>query len=588
MDRLQVLIRHRQPEFAGIFGIMEKWIMLRKGADYASIGEYLGISPITARLLRNRDMTEVSQMRTYLYGSLKDLQNPHAMRDLDKAVRILKNKIREGRTIRVLGDYDIDGVNAVYILLVGLTACGGLVDYTIPDRVKDGYGINKELIDLAVADGIDTVVTCDNGIAAHDAIRYAKEQGLTIIVTDHHQVTDQGIPPADAVVDPHQPGCRYPYKELCGAAVAYKVICGLFEAYDRSVRELDPLIENVAIATVGDVVDLTGENRILVKEGLKRLKNTKNPGLRSLITICGLADMDLTAYHIGYVLGPCINASGRLDTAERALRLLLAADRAQADNLATDLKALNDSRKILTAEGVEEAIAQVEAASWKQDRIYVVYLPKTHESLAGIIAGRLREKYHRPVFVITRGEQCLKGSGRSIEGYSMFEELQKCSDLLLKFGGHPMAAGLSLTRENLEALRLRLNENCMLTEEDLRGLVTLDMVLPFAYVTEELVEEIKLLEPFGKGNRKPLFAIKDAQVRSTRVLGANRNAIRLSMRDETGTPMEGMIFGDADRVLADLAVRPAEAQDLLDIAFYPEINEFRGQRNLQVIIQYYR
>ena len=569
---------------------MEKWVVTAKRADFQAIGEKFHIDPVIARLIRNRDVTDESKIREYLTGTIEDLPSPWLMKDMRKAVDILKEKISAQAKIRIIGDYDIDGVTSTYVLLKGLTRIGGKVDTYIPDRVADGYGIHEHLINRAEEDGIDTIVTCDNGIAAAAEIDMARKKNMTVIVTDHHEIPYREIngtrqvllPPANAILNPKQSDCDYPEKGLCGAVVAFKLIIALYEEYGISRKELEDYYELAAIATVGDVMDLQGENRILVKEGLRRLKDTENIGLRELIRANGLEDMKITSYHVGFVLGPCINASGRLDTAARSLALLNAKDREKAARLAGDLTALNQSRKALTEKGKEEAIQMVETTSLGQDRVLVIFLPDCHESIAGIIAGRIREKYHRPSIVLTRGETGIKGSGRSIEGYSMFEELVKCADLMTQFGGHPMAAGLSMEEKNVEEFRRRLNENCTLTEEDLRPKVIIDVPMPVSYITRELIEQISLLEPFGKGNTKPVFAQKGLRVLESRVFGKNRNVAKVKLMDPSGTVMDGVYFGDAEEF-----VRFIDGKDSISVTYYPEINIFRGRESIQIVIQNY-
>ena len=569
---------------------MEKWVVTAKRADFQAIGEKFHIDPVIARLIRNRDVTDESKIREYLTGTIEDLLSPWLMKDMRKAVDILKEKISAQAKIRIIGDYDIDGVTSTYVLLKGLTRIGGKVDTYIPDRVADGYGIHEHLINRAEEDGIDTIVTCDNGIAAAAEIDMARKKNMTVIVTDHHEIPYREIngtrqvllPPANAILNPKQSDCDYPEKGLCGAVVAFKLIIALYEEYGISRKELEDYYELAAIATVGDVMDLQGENRILVKEGLRRLKDTENIGLRELIRANGLEDMKITSYHVGFVLGPCINASGRLDTAARSLALLNAKDREKAARLAGDLTALNQSRKALTEKGKEEAIQMVETTSLGQDRVLVIFLPDCHESIAGIIAGRIREKYHRPSIVLTRGETGIKGSGRSIEGYSMFEELVKCADLMTQFGGHPMAAGLSMEEKNVEEFRRRLNENCTLTEEDLRPKVIIDVPMPVSYITRELIEQISLLEPFGKGNTKPVFAQKGLRVLESRVFGKNRNVAKVKLMDPSGTVMDGVYFGEAEEF-----VRFIDGKDSISVTYYPEINIVRGRESIQIVIQNY-
>lgn len=569
---------------------MEKWVMAAKKADFNQIGQQFHIDPVIARLIRNRDVIGDEKIREYLLGTVNELPSPWLMKDMKKAVDILEKKIQQKVKIRIIGDYDIDGVTSTYILLKGLTRIGADVDTYIPDRVADGYGIHEHLIVKAESDGIDTIVTCDNGIAAAAEIQMAKEKGMIVIVTDHHEIPyreENGerkviLPPADAILNPKQYDCPYPNKNLCGAVVAFKYITALYERFNIPEKELEDYYELAAIATVGDVMDLQGENRILVKEGLRRLKNTQNKGLQELIRANALEDAKITAYHIGFVLGPCINASGRLDTAARSLALLNAQTKEEAAKLAGDLTALNQSRKALTEKGKEEAIQLIETTELKNDRVLVVYLPECHESLAGIIAGRIREKYHKPAFVLTKGEKSAKGSGRSIESYSMYEELVKCADLMVQFGGHPMAAGLSIEEENIEKFRRQLNENCTLTEEDLRPKVVIDVPMPVSYITKELVEQVSLLEPFGKGNTKPIFAQKGLRVLDSNIIGKNKNVVKLKLLDPQGVTMEGIYFGEAEDFVNFIRERNS-----ISVTYYPEINRFRGRESLQIIIQNY-
>ena len=569
---------------------MERWVLLRKGADFEAIGKKYQISPRLACLIRNRNVIGEEAVDRYLNGTISDLYDGMLMKDMDKAIDILKEKILEDKKIRVIGDYDIDGVNATYILLEGLERLGADVDSDIPDRISDGYGLNRHLVERAYEAGVDTLITCDNGIAAADEIAYGKEMGMTVIVTDHHEVPfDEHdgekryrIPPADAVIDPKQPDCLYPFKGLCGAAVAYKLMEALWESMGNDSADLDDLIENVAIATIGDVVELEGENRIFVKEGLQMLRRTKNPGLKALIECTGIDKNSLNSYHIGFVLGPCINASGRLDTAKRALELLRAGTQKEADILAGDLKALNDSRKDMTEEAVKQAEEQVETTTISKDKVLVVYLPDCHESLAGIVAGRIRENYYKPVFVLTDAEEGVKGSGRSIDGYHMYEELNKCKELLTKFGGHRLAAGLSLPKENVGKFREMLNKNCTLTEEEMKEKVTIDMEMPFGCVTEGLVKELELLEPFGK-----------------RILGKNRNVLKLQVQDVNGCRIEAMLFHHVDDFLGKLEEQygKTEVEALLkgrgrqiriSMTYYPDINEYMGKKTPQIVVTHYR
>lgn len=569
---------------------MEKWVVAAKKADFNQIGRQFHIDPVIARLIRNRDVIEEEKIREYLLGTVEELPSPWLMKDMEKATNLLEKKIQHHAKIRIIGDYDIDGVTSTYILLKGLKRIGADVDTYIPDRVSDGYGIHGHLIDKAEADGIDTIVTCDNGISAAAEIQTAKDKGITVIITDHHEVPyreENGerqmvLPPADAILNPKQYDCPYPNKNLCGAVVAFKYITALYERFGVLGKELEDYYELAAIATVGDVMDLQGENRILVKEGLRRLKNTQNMGLQELIRANGLEDGKITAYHIGFVLGPCINASGRLDTAARSLALLNAQTKDEAAKLAGDLTALNQSRKALTEKGKEEAIQIIETTELKNDRVLVVYLPDCHESLAGIIAGRLREKYHKPAFVLTKGEKSAKGSGRSIESYSMYEELVKCADLMIQFGGHPMAAGLSIEEKNIERFRKQLNANCTLTEEELRPKIVIDVPMPVSYITRKLIEQISLLEPFGKGNTKPIFAQKGLKVLDSCIIGKNKNVVKLKLLDPQGTAIEGIYFGEAEEFMNFI-----RGKDTVSVTYYPEINRFRGRESLQIIIQNY-
>lgn len=569
---------------------MEKWMVYNKKADFQKIGSEFGIDPVIARLIRNRDIQDMKEIRSYLYGTLAEIPSPWKMKDMEQAVQILQKKITQKKKIRIIGDYDIDGVTATCILLKGLKRLNANVDTYIPDRVKDGYGMHEQLIDKALEDGIDTILTCDNGIAAAAEIEYAKKEGLTVIVTDHHDIpfrdTEDGriwiIPKADAVVNPKQNDCLYSNKNICGAVVAWKLIWALYERLGIDSDEIWDFLELAAIATVGDVMDLQGENRIIVKEGLKKLSSTSFEGLKALICVNNLEGAEITAYHVGFVIGPCINASGRLDTAARSLELLLADNMEDAMKLADDLYDLNQSRKAMTEQGKEQAIQSIEENNLGKDRVLVVYLPDCHESLAGIIAGRIREAYNKPVFVLTKGADGVKGSGRSIEAYSMYEELVKCSDLLTQFGGHPMAAGLSMEEKNVELFRRRLNDNCTLTEQDLIPKIMIDVPMPISYLSKKLTEQLKVLEPFGKGNSKPLFAQKNLRAVGIRVLGRNRNVAKMLLIDENGIKMDAVYFGEAQEF-----VDFVQAHDTISVTYYPEINVFQGRENLQVVIKNY-
>ncbi len=586
---------------------MEKWFVMRKGAPFQEIAEKFNIHPILARLIRNRDVVGNENIERYLHGTIADLYDGMLMKDMDKAIDILLEKIREEKKIRIIGDYDIDGINATYILLEGLRYLGADVDIDIPDRMKDGYGLNKHLIDRAFDEEVDTIITCDNGIAAFEEIAYGKRLGMTIIVTDHHEVAyeenDEGkrfiLPLTDAVIDPKQETCMYPFKGLCGAAVAYKLVEALFGAAGEDIDDVDYLMENVAIATVGDVMDLVDENRIFVKQGLEMLKQTKNLGLKALIECTGVDVTHLSAYHIGFVIGPCLNASGRLDTAKRALELLCAKTRREADVLAGDLKALNDNRKDMTLLAVKDAIELIEHSSLKDDRVLVVYLPECHESLAGIVAGRIRERYYKPTFVLTKAEEGVKGSGRSIETYHMYEALNQCKELLTKFGGHKLAAGLSLEEENVEIFRKRLNDLATLTADDLTAKISIDMQLPLQYVNERLVEELTYLEPFGKANTKPIFVEKQIEILRASKIGKNQNVLKMQVMDAGGTSLEAMYFGDIEQF--ELYLRERFGNQMvsamwngkrtgikLAFTYYPTVNEYMGRKTVQIVIQNYQ
>ena len=585
----------------------ELWMVQTKRADFSGLAMRLGVSPVAVRVMRNRGLTEEAEMRKYLYGTLDDLYDPRLMKGMEQAAELIARKLKEGKHVRIIGDYDIDGVCSTYILLKGFQRAAKelsqrcsleagrysvekendvQIDYEIPDRIKDGYGINESIIRQASADGVDTLVTCDNGIAALREISIAKQLGMTVVVTDHHEVPvdeyGQILPPADAVVDPKQDGETYPFHEICGAVVAWKLIRVLYEKLGIPESEWMDLLEFAAIATVGDVMKLQDENRLIVKYGLKKIGSTKNTGLRKLIEKNNLDIENLSAYHIGFVIGPCLNAGGRLKSAKVALRMLLAEDPERAGEMADELKELNDMRKDMTAKGEAEAIEQVEK-QYMDDKVLVVFLPECHESLAGIIAGRLREHFHKPSFVLTRGETTAKGSGRSIEQYHMYQGLCKVSDLLVKFGGHPMAAGLSLEEKDIDEFRRRLNADAELTEEDFVPKIWIDVPMPFEYVNEKIVQELKDLEPFGQGNEKPLFAQKSLVIRNARVLGKNRNVVKLNLVTETGQPVDGLLFADGDRFLEEQAGR-----NMIDMIYYPDVNEYNGTRTLQAVIRNYK
>ena len=562
------------------------WMLQTKKADFDGIARQFGIDPVTARVIRNRGIEGRENIERYLYGDLDSLYSPWLLKDMRPAVDILKRKLKEGQKIRIVGDYDIDGVCSTYILYQALKRLGGNVDYAIPDRIKDGYGINESMIRAAAEDGINTILTCDNGISAFSQIQTAKEFGMTVIVTDHHEVPADGereiLPPADAVIDPKQRSCSYPFPEICGAVVAYKLVQALYEESGVSREEWLELLEFAAIATVGDVMKLQDENRMIVKYGLKKLGHTKNLGLKKLAEKTNLDLNSITAYHIGFVIGPCLNAGGRLQTAKLALSMLLAKDEETAEELAQELKDLNDMRKDMTEHWTAEAKVLADT-QYRNDKVLVIFLPDCHESLAGIIAGRLREYCQKPAIVLTRSEEAVKGSGRSIESYHMFQKLSEVKDQMLKFGGHPMAAGLSLLEENIDEFRRELNERSGLTEEDFKAKLWIDVPMPIDYINERLVEELKILEPFGQGNEKPLFAQKQVRIRSCRVIGKNKNVVKLVLEGGSGMPMDGILFTDGIAFEEERAGRT-----VMDIIYYPEINEYNGNRNLQVVIRNYK
>lgn len=594
---------------------MAKWMVSAKKADFNAIAQQFQIDPVIARIIRNRDIIEDDEIALFLHGTLENLHDPHLLHDMDEAVEFMLSKIKEKVRIRIIGDYDIDGVCATYILLRGLRVCGAIVDTVIPHRIRDGYGLNDTLIEEAHADGIDTIITCDNGIAAAPQIAYAKELGMSVIVTDHHEVpyelAEDGsrtemIPPADAVIDPKQEACQYPYEGICGAVVAYKFVQVLLEEYGKKhmIMEQNPevlmseLLEFAAFATIGDVMELQDENRIIVKYGLEQMVHTKNLGLKALIEVSGLQGKPLSAYHIGFVLGPCLNATGRLDTASKALQMLQSEEWGEAVTIAGELKELNDSRKEMTRQGTLQAISLIENGDYAQDKVFVIYLPECHESLAGIIAGRIKEKYHKPVFVLTKAEEGVKGSGRSIESYHMYEQMSLCKHLFTRYGGHKMAAGLSLPEENIEEFRRALNQNCNLSDEDFEEKILIDVPMPLSYVSTNFVKQLKVLEPFGNGNAKPVFAQKNVRVLQGKVLGKNANVGKYKIMDEQGHTYDMIYFGDMDnwhdflsssfgKTEQERLYHEGSRKIVIQMIYYPDINVYQGRENLQIVMQDY-
>ena len=582
-------------------------MVINKGADFKGIGNKFHIDPVTARIIRNREVIGDEEIHSFLAGTLQELPDVHLMQDLDLLVELLDQKINEKAKIRIIGDYDIDGVMSSYILYRALTRCGAQVDVAIPNRITDGYGLNRNLITEALECGVDTILTCDNGITAIEEIAYAKEAGMTVLVTDHHEIPFKDVDgeriymrsEADAIVNPHQKTCAFPYKNLCGAGVAWAVIVALYEKNNIEQKEAEELLEFVAFATVGDIMSLTGLNRILVREGLKRIHHTTNIGMRALISRCGLLPEQIDTYHFGFVLGPCINAAGRLDTARRALRLFISESPEEAAEVADELVILNEERKEMTRQGVEEAKQLVEEGGYENDPVLILYLPNVHESIAGIIAGRIREYYYRPTFILTKGEDGVKGSGRSTEEYSMYEQMCKCSDLLTKFGGHPMAAGLSLPEENVEAFRKQMNENCPFRAEEMVQTIHIDVPMPVDYVTNALVEEFSILAPFGKDNPKPVFADRNLKISRMWIVGKNQNVLRMTLISKQGRPLSAIYFGDIEAMQTylmeqygtqevDKAFHGRENNMQISIVYSPKLNTYKDSETLQFEIQYYR
>ena len=592
---------------------MEKWLVSAKKADFNGWAQEFGISPVLARIIRNRDITDPSQVQTYLYGTLADCYSPWLLYGMEAAVALILHKIQENAAIRVIGDYDVDGICSSYILTKGLRLLGANVDTAIPHRIHDGYGLNDHLIQKAAEDGIQVIITCDNGIAAASQIAQAKEYGMTVVVTDHHEVPfveEDGerkelLPKADVIIDPKQKACTYPFKSICGGVVAFKLIQALSmkTGSDKLAAGMDELLQFAAIATVCDVMELKDENRIIVKEGIRRLKATQNPGLKALIEINGLEPDKLSAYHMGFIIGPCLNATGRLDTALRALELLESTTKAESMSAASELKALNDSRKDLTLKGVEQAISYIEESGKEKDQVMVIYLPEVHESLAGIIAGRIREMYHRPVFVLTKSEEGVKGSGRSIETYHMYENLTAVKHCFTKFGGHKLAAGLTLAarhatlEEDVEAFAVELNQRCTLTEDDFIPRVHIDVPMPVSFATREIAKDLELLEPFGVGNPKPLFAQKDLCFIRGRKMGAKQNCARYIVKTPEGVEVELVFFGDLERfgTFLDEKYGIGSADQLytsygeyqVSVTYQLSINSYRGKESMQFVMQNY-
>lgn len=581
----------------------EKWLLRNRKVDLKAMSEKYKISQLLCKLMVNRDIIDENIINSYINPIYKYLHSPKTMKDVVIAVDIIKRKIQENKKIRIIGDYDVDGIISVFILYTALKKCGANVDYEIPDRIKDGYGINENIVRVAYDDGVDTIITCDNGISAIDQIQYAKDLGLTVIVTDHHDVPfieEDGVrtflsSQADAIINPKQIECEYKFKSICGAGVAFKLMEALYEEIGMDKEECYKLIEFVAIATVCDVVDLIDENRIFVKNGLEMLNNSKNIGINALKKACGLEDKEITAYHLGFVIGPCLNASGRLDSAKKGLELLLMEDDEEAKNLAQEIVDLNDARKNMTKEGVDRAINIIDSTDINNDNILVVYIPDIHESLAGIVAGRVKEKYNKPTIILTKSEEGVKGSARSIEEYNMFEGLLACKELLDKFGGHPMAAGLSLQEDKVDELRIALNNKCELTDEDLTRKIMIDSSLPLEYLNLHLIEELNVLEPFGKGNSKPVFGVRDAKITKAMLLGKDKNVLKLKLLTNNNITIDAMIFNDLENFESKIIEKYGneELDNLynksnnnipMDFTFYPSINEWNGNKSIQIVV----
>ena len=592
---------------------MTEWILKNKKADLEQLQRELGLSKTVCRVLANRGITESEQARVYLQPKQAELYDASLLKNADAASEYLLRAVKEKRRIRIIGDYDVDGVMATFLLYKALCALGALVDYRIPDRIADGYGMNMRMVEEAERDHIALLLTCDNGIAAGEPIAKAKEWGMEVVVTDHHEIPCRtegdkvvyDLPPADVVVNPRQEGETYPQQGICGAAVAYKVVCVLFEKADGLGSEaekkqlLSELLVPVALATVCDVMELTGENRTIVAKGLGLANTCSNKGIRALLEAYDLTDKAVSAYHAGFLVGPCFNAAGRLDTALLGLELLLCEDESGAKVQALRLKELNDVRKQMTVTATKEAVLLAEKKVTDGNvQVLVLFLPECHESLAGIVAGRVREKFYLPTIVLTKGEHCIKGSGRSVEGYSMYEKLAEQKDLFLAFGGHPMAAGLSLEEKNISELERRLNESAGLTEEVLTPKLYLDAVLPFAEISEALLGELAKLEPYGNGNAKPVFASSGVTVYGMKRIGKDGSSMRLQVKDREGTPVTGLYFHDADGLEQYLREEFGEEQVQrlyqgrtsvsLTLAFTPSVDEYRGQSYPQILIEKYK
>lgn len=586
----------------------ERWRLYAKKADFAAISRAYGINQVTARIMRNRDVEIKEEIESYLRGNLEMLADPSLMKDADKAAELIKDAIKNHETIAISSDFDNDGIFSGLLLKEAITELGGKAVIFTPNRVMEGYGVNSRIVQEAKEHGASMILTCDNGIAAFEAVKEAKKLGMTVIVTDHHEVpfeeTDDVkhymLPDADAIVDPKQIDCTYPFKSLCGTGVAYQLMRLLFRKMNQKMKREDVFLQYTAIATVADVMELVGENRILVRIGLSYLNHTEHVGLHALMEVCGISPEQIKAYHIGFILGPCFNAAGRLDTIVHALALLEEKNHEKALALAQELWAMNEERKELTRVGTERAVEIIEHASWKDERVYLVYIPDCHESVAGIIAGRLRERYYRPVLVFTDAKEDgqIKASGRSIDDYDMFAELSAFRNLFLRFGGHKMAAGLTMEMKNLETLRTGLNERCTLTPTQLMPLVMIDAAMPLGYISEDVITDLEKLEPFGRANEKPLFAQQHLSILRLSRIGKNRNVVKMSVMGPEGVVMDALYFGDTDvffdfleeeygRDNVAAALRGMRNTIDLAVTYYPQINEFQGKRSLQIVIQNY-